>query len=328
MILKRTFLFLMFFLFSSSAFSQKVDDDDPLGFFLSSSSYGFCLKKTSICPGDGEKLSKYEGKIGRFMSLTPVHTEYRRDIYQVKMEDGRVFYYHTTRDSPFYKYATIPLAKHLENLGFEGKSVVEGSRFKVDKVFHDGTGYKFVLSTGYEMYGDEFQVLRLLLKTLPVDYEEVLFENLSNLRLSHDRVDNVFFLFPREELSIHNSDELALAPYVGVKDGKAWLRFKVYYKASRWLFADGFLVQADDFRKEYQNVRFKRDHSSGAIWEWLDRSAIDSDISLLRNVVESDDVVVRFYGSKYHDDREVTVKHKERIGSILAIYNLFKRTES
>lgn len=323
MFAKRIFLFVMLSFFSQMSFAQKVADDDPLGFYLSSS-YGLCIKKTSICPGDSEKLRKYEGKRGRFISLTPDFTEYSSHVYQVKMEDGRVLYYNTKRDTPFYENSTIKLTKHLETLGLAGESIVDGSGFKVDKVFHNGTGYKFVLSTGYEMYGDEFQILRLLLQSIPIEYEAVLFENLSNLRLSHDKLEDIFFLSPRDEYSSNNSDALALMPYVGVRGSEAWLRFKVYYKSSSWLFVGRFLVKADDFRREFKSVKFDRDHSSGSIWEWYDRPALSSDIELLGKVVGSDDAVVRFYGSKYYADRVITSKQKEKIGSVLSVYEVFK----
>jgi hypothetical protein len=60
-------------------------------------------------------------------------------------------------------------------------------------------------------------------------------------------------------------------------------------------------VKADDEKFELKGFNFKRDHSGGSIWEWMDEP-IKENLSMLRTILDSSKVVIRFHGDKYNSD--------------------------
>lgn len=91
--------------------------------------------------------------------------------------------------------------------------------------------------------------------------------------------------------------------YFGSKKGSAAnypLRLKLEYYGDDWLFVRSVTVRADDKVYELGNLDFKRDHSSGFVWEWIDMPVRDH--GMLNHWMTAKRVVVRFNGDLYHND--------------------------
>src|SRR5690554_3407517 len=315
-------------LLSQVALAQKVDDNDPMGVIVPEGSYmfSFCLEKTSICGVKKPKKEVYSGMKGKLTSLSPVKVEYgRNNIFEIKMENGDFLYFHTEDESPFKQDALIRLSKHIKILDSAGKSIIPGGSVKVERVFYDnGIGYKYVLSTGQEIWGDKFSSLKAFLPNIPKEREVEFVKMIDDLEIKHDDVEDRFFISIYTGLITDDRKEPPLRPYVGFKSGNAWMRFKLYYEADDWLFVNKVLIKADDYKQEFTGLTFERDHTGGTIWEWYDRNITDNDIKLIQRVIASDEAVVRFYGRQYYNDRTVSFKQRQQLSNMLSIYEMLK----
>ena len=80
-------------------------------------------------------------------------------------------------------------------------------------------------------------------------------------------------------------------------------------------------VQSGDKKRSYDYaLSMKRDHGSGNIWEWTDKSADKHDIEVLREIASSNRTVIRFYGTQYRKDFVVPEKDKRAIKQIFQLY--------
>lgn len=78
------------------------------------------------------------------------------------------------------------------------------------------------------------------------------------------------------------------------------IRLRVQYYADDWLFVQSLTVKADDKTYELRNLDFKRDNSSGSIWEWVDVPVTDH--AMLSQWLSAKRVVIRFHGRQYYSD--------------------------
>lgn len=287
----------------------------------------FCKVQTIMCATDRPSDKKYNGMQGRLF-LDPVTQEYGREIYKIKMSNGDFLFYANTKGDFFDRSSgLIELSAHLKILDAAGKPIIENGQVLVDKVALDdrGIGYKYHLSTGKEVWGDTFKELKAFLPYIPKEHEESFIGIIDDIKITHDNIEDKFFISIEESFDdILYDNNLVITPYVGFQDGKPFLRFKFNYIAKNWLFINKALVKADDFKKNFEDLSFERDHSSSTIWEWYDKPATEEDIQLIKNIIESDEAVVRFYGKQYYKDRNITLKQKQKLKNILWIYEILQ----
>ncbi len=285
----------------------------------------FCKTKTVICPNNQPSHTKYNGMQGRLV-LAPVAEEFGKSIYRINMKDGSTLFYSTRNEDIFGKGSNlVKLSSHLKVMEGEGQSIIDGGKVIIEKItINDyGIGYKYHLSTGQVVWGDTLRSLRSLLPHIPREYEERFVNMIEDIRINYDNVEDRFFISIKNTIGGSNN-KLAVAPYVGFQDGKAWLRFKFDYSADNWLFIKKVLVKADETKKNYENLSFERDHSSDTIWEWHDKPASNEDIELIEDIISSDETIVRFYGKQYYNDRTISSKQKQQLKGILWIYEILQ----
>lgn len=105
--------------------------------------------------------------------------------------------------------------------------------------------------------------------------------------------------------------------YIGKRGSEApWLRLRIQYYAEDWLFIESFIVVADGRRFERNGVGFERDNDS-KIWEWYDESLSQSDLTMIRAVVNSKEAVIRFNGRQYRNDKTITAAQKAALQNVL-----------
>lgn len=111
-------------------------------------------------------------------------------------------------------------------------------------------------------------------------------------------------------------------PYIGSDGYSYWLRLKIQYASSDWLFINKVKVKTDE--QQYDLIgSFERDHNS-MIWEWRDIS-VDKDTKLmLEDIANSKEVWIRYVGQQYYKERQITKKEKEIILQTLNIYGQIK----
>lgn len=107
-------------------------------------------------------------------------------------------------------------------------------------------------------------------------------------------------------------------PYIGYKNGNYWMRLRFQYTAEDWLFINKAIIMVDDEKFEVHG-KWERDNNS-EIWEWLDLSVEKSELKLLRKIREAKTVKVRYVGTQYHNDRNLTSKEMNIIKKTLDVY--------
>lgn len=113
----------------------------------------------------------------------------------------------------------------------------------------------------------------------------------------------------------------AVYMYFQMKDDKATnLRLVLQYVAEDWLFIKNvvFLINGWDFT--YNNLNFERDNSGYEIWEWADLSV--SDPVLVAAIQNADTFKIRYEGSQYTKDIELTKKQIQSLKDVIEYYKL------
>jgi hypothetical protein len=137
----------------------------------------------------------------------------------------------------------------------------------------------------------------------------------SELSIGYDKIENSYIIQS-------GVDDSPLYAYVGHKEKETWLRMKIFYKGSNWLFVKSYLVVADNLRYESASSDFDRDNAGGTIWEWRDTKPNAEQMALLKTITTANEVTVRFYGRQYHDDRLLSLRDKRSLAQILRVYEL------
>lgn len=146
---------------------------------------------------------------------------------------------------------------------------------------------------------------------------------LGAFRLKHDKIQNTTFYTHRNAPAYVNSRSTVYL-YIGKSGSSEWLRMKTIYTADNWLFVDRVIAYADGVTETLTAGRFDRDHSSGDIWEWLDENPSDSQIRTLRMLANADDATLRYEGSQYRRDVQISSRDKRVILETLDAFERLK----
>lgn len=111
-------------------------------------------------------------------------------------------------------------------------------------------------------------------------------------------------------------------PYLVKKGSTVWLRLKFQYAADSWLFIQQVQIKTDNDTYTI-SARFEGDNDSG-IWEWHDMPVNNSEYLMLKDISESKSVKMRYIGSQYRKDRNLTSKEKDIIKKTLEVYDKLK----
>lgn len=141
---------------------------------------------------------------------------------------------------------------------------------------------------------------------------------LQKMRKTADRVEGIDWYRDRSSPSYTNQN--AFYVYIGKREGaKPWMRLRIQYFSDEWLFINSFVVVADGQRFEKSAARFKRDNDH-RVWEWYDENLSDSDLVMIRAVVNSRNSIIRFNGENYYEDKQITSAQKAALRNVLDAY--------
>ena len=226
----------------------------------------------------------------------------------------------------------------VEELPPHWEQLVEGSELMVD------VNYKYhesvlrsgdqVLSTGEMMLSNEMLLRRMswddylhnFILSLEMDKRDDVLNGITRFHHDYDPVDRVIRFEPLRLLSgpYARHSYVSLMGRLTADEAVASVRFRYY--GQNWLFVDRITVVADDFRWESTRSDFQRDHSSGTVWEWRSFSLSDSEVrAMIDQVVHADQAIVRFYGTQYYRDLNVTERMQEDIAALLRAIDAINR---
>lgn len=145
---------------------------------------------------------------------------------------------------------------------------------------------------------------------------------LKRLKKDYDDVSNITWY--KNPYFTHYNNSFKTSIYMGQSDvNGAWLRLKMSYTGSDWLFFTNAYLSYEGNTKEFKFNKYDdktTDHDSGEIWEWIDIYLDKSDITFLRKFCKSKKAKMRLSG-KYTKTRTLSYKERKGIEDVLKGYD-------
>ena len=153
---------------------------------------------------------------------------------------------------------------------------------------------------------------------------------LKKMRTSTDKVEGITWYKPSNKPRYANLRSYVL-PYIGKynKSGAAWLRLDIHYTGDDWIFwtdVTFFIDGEKKYSKSYDYYDIVRDVGHG-VWEYVDILASKADITMLKEIADSEETIVRFKGEHHHYDLTVDASDKAAINDVLTAYDALKGTK-
>jgi hypothetical protein len=285
--------------------------------------YGdFCPNTKSFsCFSNRLDYSKHLGMRGYFDSVEPAKKDYSGyEFYPVILENGEKYYF-VANNKYGGKYGSsspiISYKEHLNLKSFKSEPLIPLSPIQVIGISISYGSKMYELSNGKTISAGNLELIREVSKRFGNKSE--IAELLLDMKISKDEIDFRFFVSPKGD-SLKSDAQL----YIGFNETSQWLRFKVKYYDDDWLFVNSYKVAADDYRWQSPKLTFKRDHSSGSVWEWIDVSAKAKEIEVAKALATSNKSTIRFQGNKYYSDKTLNTEQKESIQQVIKLFTLME----
>lgn len=101
-----------------------------------------------------------------------------------------------------------------------------------------------------------------------------------------------------------------------------FLRLKIQYTASDWLFIKYYTIKTDNnthnIYTTYGDV--KKDNDGGEIWEWYDVPVDNLLYEIIKDIISSKNVKLRYNGDNYYKDRTITNSEIQALKNVLDAY--------
>jgi len=147
-------------------------------------------------------------------------------------------------------------------------------------------------------------------------HDEQVSKALSNMTKEHDEITNITWYRDKSSPKYTNANAFYL--YFS-KDN---LRLKIQYHADDWLFINKVIIKTDK-EMHVLTPNFERDNAYGKIWEWADLYVDKSGMAIIEDIINSNDVKIRYEGSKYRKDITLSEKQKKALkDTLLAFKNI------
>jgi hypothetical protein len=141
------------------------------------------------------------------------------------------------------------------------------------------------------------------------------------LRTKYDDVKGITWYYDKSAPQYTNCNSFHI--YMGTqKNSTPWLRFRIQYTADDWLFIQSYIIKTDNssytISTSYGDV--EQDNGSGGIWEWLDVSMDNEKYNIIKDIISSKTVKLRYEGQQYYKDRIITYSEKIGLKNVLDAY--------
>ncbi|MDR5652153.1 hypothetical protein [Ruixingdingia sedimenti] len=146
----------------------------------------------------------------------------------------------------------------------------------------------------------------------------------AKLRRKEDKVEGVTWFHHPGQPQYLNSRSTAYL-YIGRKgeNGRPWLRLRVQYTASDWLFVQRVDAWHDGVKEPLVSGGFERDNNS-TIWEWVDIAPDAYHLKVLKSLATAREAILRYEGSQYKRDVTLSSGDKRAILDMIAAYEAMR----
>jgi len=166
---------------------------------------------------------------------------------------------------------------------------------------------------------------KLVEEKLKLEKEKAEKERLANatkkLRTKYDDIKGITWYYDKGTPQYTNYNSFHL--YMGKeKSAKPWLRFRIQYTADDWLFIESYVIKTDNdsYTISTSHGEVETDNGSGGIWEWYDVTIDNRLYNIIKDVINSKTVKLRYNGKQYYKDRTITTMEKQGLQNILDAY--------
>ncbi len=273
-----------------------------------------------VCYSNRLSYSKYFGKKGYFELTSPVDFRNGYEFHPVVLETGERFYYVFNKKygGKYGKSSPIISLDGYDDSSLDAEPLVKGSDIMVVPLVSNQGEKNYVLDSGSVIKYEKLTLIREISRMYGKSPDLAL--ALLDADIKKDEVEGIYFI--RKE---GYKFESGLISYIGIDANGHWLRFKVRFYGNKWLFVKSFKVAAGDYRWQSPRLNFKRDHSHGNVWEWVDVPMKEEYLSLLKKVVSTEESIIRFQGNQYYHDHEINSEQKKSIAWVLNLYGLIEK---
>lgn len=142
----------------------------------------------------------------------------------------------------------------------------------------------------------------------------------SKMRSKYDEFNNITWYNDKSTPTSNASKNFGL--YFGKSgNSKPVLRLKIRYTSDDWLFIEKYIIKTDNQTHTIiPEDRVERDHGYGEIWEWYDVPVDRQIYNIIKDLLASKSVKLRYSGEQYHSDRVITLKEINAIKNVLNAY--------
>ena len=112
--------------------------------------------------------------------------------------------------------------------------------------------------------------------------------------------------------------------YIG-ENGYPWLRLRMSYTGSDWIFFENAYISYSEntYEIEFDKYRDKKtENSGGYVWEWIDVSVSDGLLSFLRRAVNDGGPIKMRLSGKYTKTRVLSTKEVKALKDVLLAYDV------
>lgn len=146
---------------------------------------------------------------------------------------------------------------------------------------------------------------------------------LKKLTPEYDKVNQTTFYYPKSRPRYIN-DRCSFYLYIGYRNSSdKWLRWFTSYTEDNWVFFSNITISIDgkNHTKYFNRSDIKRDNEYGDVWEYVDVSPSESELSYIKEIINSKETIIRFNGSQYYYDYKITKNDKQGLKDILDAYD-------
>jgi len=180
---------------------------------------------------------------------------------------------------------------------------------------------KLLLSSVDQGIKDKEEAIR----TAKIESEKADKERLANatkkLRTQFDDVKGITWYYDKSTPQYTNYNSFHI--YIGTeKTKRPWLRFRIQYTADDWLFIQSYIIKTDNstYTIETSYGQVETDNGSDGIWEWFDVKMDNTKYQIVKDIIDSKSVKLRYNGKQYYKDRHLTNSEKQGLRNVLNAY--------
>lgn len=147
----------------------------------------------------------------------------------------------------------------------------------------------------------------------------------NRLRKEYDDVSGITWYYNPYFVHYDNTNRISL--YIGQDNTDVWLRLKISYEGSNWIFfKDAYLSYDGNTRQILFTDKETEVGNGGRVWEWIDVPVEGSLLSYLKDFTEGKSIKIKLSG-KYSKTRAVSNPERRALNDVLLAYDVLTKGE-